>query len=210
MIGPEFLLRNITMNTLAIELIKQLRLETGAGVQDCRKALEQFGEDYGKARQYLYEQGFEKAADRADRPTLQGIVEVYSHGDGRVGVMVEINCETDFSARSPVFRAFAHEIALQVAAAAPRFVSDDEIPAEVLNNEMQKAETRARDAGKPDAIVSRIVAGMLEKFKNQTVLLRQEYIRDDGLIVNQLLNQAIATIRENIVIRRFERWEAGE
>lgn len=198
------------MNNPSIELIKQLRLETGAGVQDCRKALEQFGEDYGKARQYLYEQGFEKAADCANRPALQGIVEVYSHGDGRVGVMVEINCETDFSARSPAFRAFAHEIALQVAAAAPRYVSDDEIPAEVLRNEKQKAETRAREAGKPDAIVYRIVAGMLEKFKNQTVLLRQEYIRDDSRTVNQLLNQAIATIRENIVIRRFERWEVGE
>lgn len=198
------------MNNLPIELIKQLRLETGAGVQDCRKALEQFGEDFGKARQYLYEHGFEKAADHADKPALQGIIEVYSHGDGRVGVIVEINCETDCSARLPAFRAFAHEIALQVAAAAPRYISDDEIPVDVLMDEMHKAETRARDAGKADIIVSRIVAGMLEKFKNQSVLLRQEYIRDDCLTVNQLLNQAIATIRENIVIRRFERWEAGE
>ena len=198
------------MNNPALESIKRLRLETGAGVQDCRKALEQFNGDYGKALVFLCEKGLEKAANRADRLALQGIVEVYSHGNGRVGVMVEINCETDFSARSPVFRSFAHEVALQVAAAAPLYVRDEDIPAQVLREEAQKAEARARQAGKPDEIVSRIVVGMLEKYKNQTVLLRQAYIRDDSLTVDQLLSQATAAIRENIVIRRLVRWEAGE
>ena len=198
------------MNNPALESIKRLRLETGAGVQDCRKALEQFNGDYGKALVFLCEKGLEKAANRADRLALQGIVEVYSHGNGRVGVMVEINCETDFSARSPVFRSFAHEVALQVAAAAPLYVRDEDIPAQVLREEAQKAEARARQAGKPDEIVSRIVVGMLEKYKNQTVLLRQAYIRDDNLTVDQLLSQATAAVRENIVIRRLVRWEAGE
>lgn len=198
------------MNNPAIELIKQLRLETGAGVQDCRKVLEQFNHDYAKALEYLREQGPETTAKHADRPALQGMVEVYTHGNGQVGVMVEVNCETDFSARSPVFRSFAHEIALQVAATAPRYIRDEDIPAEVLRAEAQKAEARARQAGKPEAIVSRIVAGLLEKYKNQAVLLRQAYIRDDSLTVEQLLDQAIATVRENIVIRRIVRWEAGE
>ena len=198
------------MNNPALESIKRLRLETGAGVQDCRKALEQFNGDYGKALDFLCEKGLEKAANRADRLALQGIVEVYSHGNGRVGVMVEINCETDFSARSPVFRSFAHEVALQVAAAAPLYVRDEDIPAQVLREEAQKAEARARQAGKPDEIVSRIVVGMLEKYKNQTVLLRQAYIRDDSLTIDQLLSQATAAVRENIVIRRLVRWEAGE
>jgi elongation factor Ts len=198
------------MNNPALALIKQLRLETGAGVQDCRKALEQFNHDYGEALGFLREKGLEKAANRADRPALQGVVEVYSHGNGRVGVMVEVNCETDFSARSPAFRSFAHELALQVAAAAPRYVRDEDIPAQVLVEEAQKAEARARQEGKPEAIVSRIVIGMLEKYKNQTVLLRQAYIRDDSLTVDQLLNQAIAAVRENITIRRIVRWEAGE
>lgn len=198
------------MNNPAIELIKQLRLETGAGVQVCRKALEQFNDDYGKALEYLREQGLEIAVQRADRPALQGIVEVYSHGNGRVGVLVEVNCETDFSARSPVFRAFAHEIALQVAAAAPLYVRDEDIPVEVLQEEAQKAEARARRDGKPEAILPRIVAGLLDKYKNQTVLLRQVYIRDESQTVNQLLNQAVAAVRENILIRRFVRWETGE
>ncbi len=197
------------MNT-PIELIKQLRVETGAGVQDCRKALEQFEEDYGKALGFLREQGLEKAANRADRPALQGMVEVYTHGNGRVGVLVEVNCETDFAARSPQVRAFAHEIALQVAAAAPRYVRDEEIPAEVLRVEAQKAEARAREEGKPEAILPRIVAGVLEKYKDQVVLLRQVYIRDESLRVSQLLSQTAAAVRENIVIRRVVRWEAGE
>jgi elongation factor Ts len=197
------------MNT-NIELIKQLRTETGAGVQDCRKALEQFDSDYAKALGYLREKGLEKAAQRADRPTLQGLVEVYTHGGGRVGVLVEVNTETDFAARSPALRAFAHEMALQVAAAAPRYVRDEDIPAEVLAEETRKAEARAREEGKPETLVPRIAAGMLEKFKNQNVLLRQVSIRDDSLTVAQMLSHAVVAVRENVVIRRIVRWEVGE
>lgn len=198
------------MNNSTIEIIKQLRLESGAGVQECRKALEQFNGKYGDALEYLRESSLKQTAKCSDRPALQGIVEVYSHGGGRIGVMVEIDCETDFSARLPTLRAFAHEIALQIAATSPLYVRDEDIPPAVLAEEAQKAEARARQAGKPEAIVSRIMAGMLEKYKNQTVLLRQAYIRDDSLTVSQLLGQVIGTMHENIIIRRIVRWEVGE
>ncbi len=195
---------------ISIELIKQLREETGAGIQDCRKALEQANLEYGKALGILREQGMEKAALRVDRPTPQGIIEIYSHGGGQVGVMVEVNSETDFAARSPAFRAFVHEIALQVAAASPLYVRDEDIPAEALEMEAQKAANRARQEGKAEAIVPRIVEGYLKKYKEQTVLLRQPYIRDDKITVEQLLIQTASTVRENIVIRRFVRWELGD
>jgi elongation factor Ts len=194
----------------AVETIKQLRIETGAGVQDCRKALELFNADFEKALEYLRQQELVKIASSSDRPQMQGIVEVYSHGSGRVGVLVEISCETDFAARSPVVRAFAHEVALQVAAAAPVYVREDEIPGEVLHEEARKAETSARQQGKPEAVIPRIVAGVLEKYKDRSVLLRQEYIRDAGRTVSHLLSQAAAQVHENISIRRVVRWEAGE
>ncbi len=196
--------------TLNIEIIKQLREATGAGIQDCRKALEQANDQYGKALGILREQELEKASKRDDRPAWQGVVEIYSHGNGRIGVMVEINTETDFAARSELFRAFAHEIALQIAAAAPLYVQEEDIPAEILEKEAQKAITRAREEGKPEKILPRIVEGYLQKYRNDTVLLRQIYIRNDKMKVADLLSQARAQVRENIVIRRFTRWEMGE
>jgi elongation factor Ts len=193
-----------------IELIKQLREATRAGVQDCRKALERANGDYANALEVLHAQSEEMAAKQADRPALQGFVELYTHANGRVGVMVEVNTETDFAARSPVLREFAHEIALQVAAARPLFVKDEDIPAEVLSEESGKAAIRAREEGKPETIIPRITAGYLKKFIDNTVLLRQVSIRDEKTTVAQLLNQARAGVGENIVIRRFVRWEAGE
>ena len=195
---------------VTIELIKQLRAETGAGVLECREALEQAGEEYGKARGILRQKGLEAVAKKADRPVSQGIVEVYSHGNGRVGVMVEVHTETDYASRSAAFRLFTHEVALQVAASTPRFVREEDIPAEVIESEAQKAAERARDEGKDEAILGRVVAGRLEKFKDEQVLLRQAYIRDETINVQQLLNQAIAGVGENIVIQRFARWELGD
>ncbi len=138
------------------------------------------------------------------------MVELYSHGNGRVGVMVEVNCETDFVARSEPFRNFAHEVALQIAASAPLYIKEEDIPADVLEHERQIAANRAREEGKPEAIISKIVEGYLNKFKDETVLLRQNYIRDEELTIQELLNQTIASTGENIVIRRFDRWELGE
>lgn len=195
---------------ITTDMIKELRAATGAGVLDCRKALTEANGDFQKAVEYLREKGLATAAKRADRRASEGVIELYSHGGGRVGVMVEINCETDFVARSEAFRTLAHEIALQIAAAAPRYIKDEDIPAEVLEQEAEIARKRALEEGKPEAVVERIVQGRLEKFKEEIVLLRQPYIRDENLTIQQLLMQNIAAIGENIVIRRFQRWELGE
>jgi elongation factor Ts len=158
----------------------------------------------------LREKGLAKAAKRADRETTEGVVELYSHGDGRLGVMVEVNCETDFVSRSDDFRDFAHEIALQIASDAPLWVGEEDIPEEVLESERENARAWALEEGKPEMIVERIVEGRLKKYLDETCLLRQVYIRDEELKVQDLLNEHIASIGENIIIRRFKRWELGE
>jgi len=195
---------------ITTEMIKELRAATNAGVLDCRKALTESGGDFDKAVDWLREKGMATAAKRADRAALQGMVELYSHGNGRVGVIVEVNCETDFVARSEQFRTFAHEIALQIAASSPRYVKEDEIPAEVLDHEMEIGKARAREEGKPENILERIAQGRVEKFKDEVVLLRQPYIRDEEITIQKLLAQNIGSIGENIIIRRFQRWELGE
>ncbi len=193
--------------TATLELIKRLREETGAGVMDCRRALENAGGDPGAALQALREKAAAEAARRADRPVSQGRIEVYSHSNGRIGVMVEINCETDFASRSQVFRDLAHELALQIAAASPQYVREEEIPAEVLEAERQKMLARGRAEEKPEGVLERMAAGGLEKFKNTVVLLRQAYIRDETMTVAQLISQTAASTGENVVVRRFARWE---
>lgn len=195
---------------VTIDQIKSLRELTGAGIMDCRKALEQANGDLDKALESLREKGLATAAKRADRAASEGMLELYSHGQGRVGVMVEVNCETDFVARSEVFRTFAHEVALQIAAGSPRYIREEDIPAEELEQERQKARRAALDEGKPEDVVERIIEGQLEKYKDETVLLRQPYIRDEALTINKLLLQNIASIGENIIIRRFTRWELGQ
>jgi len=190
--------------------VKELREATGAGVLDCRKALIETKGDFDKAVVYLREKGLAAAAKRADREARQGVLDLYSHGNGRVGVMVEVNCETDFVARTEEFRRFAHEVALQVAAANPRYVDVTDVPAEALEAERTRARERAREDGKPENVWGRIAEGMLEKFYAETCLLRQVYVRDDKRTVGDLLKEAIATTKENIIIRRFTRWEVGE
>jgi len=195
---------------VSIEQIKELREETGAGIMDCRKALEQADGDFQKALEALREKGLATAAKRADREASEGVVELYSHGNGRVGVMVEVNCETDFVARSEGFRTLAHELALQIAAGAPDYIREEDIPAEVLEHERSLARAAALEEGKPEAVAERIVEGRLAKFMDETVLLRQVYIRDDNLTIPQLMMDKVASIGENIVIRRFARWELGK
>ncbi|MBN1146297.1 MAG: translation elongation factor Ts [Anaerolineales bacterium] len=195
---------------ITTEQIKQLREATGAGIMDCRKALQEADGNLEKAMEFLREKGLDTAAKRADRETLEGMLELYSHGNGRVGVMVEVNCETDFVARSEVFRSFAHEIALQIAAGAPLYVRPEDIPAEVIEAEQRNARKLALEEGKPEKVIDRIVEGKLKKYLDDTCLLRQAYIRDDEITVEQLLLQKIASIGENIVIRRFVRWELGK
>jgi elongation factor Ts len=196
--------------TVSIEQIKELREVSGAGIMDVRKALEETNGDFDKAKEILREKGLATAAKRADRESFEGVVELYSHGDGRVGVMVEVNCETDFVARSENFRTFAHELALQIAAASPRYIREEDIPEEVLEKERERARRLGMDEGKPENVIERIVEGRLAKFKDEICLLRQPYIRDDEMTVEQLLLDHVASIGENIVIRRFVRWELGE
>ena len=195
---------------ITTEMIKELREATGAGILDCRKALTDANGDFDKAVDFLREKGVATAAKRADRTASQGVIELYSHGDGRVGVILELNCETDFVARSEDFRKLAHELALQIAAAAPQYVKEDEIPAEVLEHEAEIARARAKEEGKPEAVFDKIVAGRVEKFKDEVVLMRQAYIRDEELNVEKLVMQTVGSMGENIIVRRFQRWELGE
>jgi elongation factor Ts len=195
---------------ITTEMIKELRAATNAGILDCRKALTEADGDFKKAVDYLREKGVATAAKRADRQASNGTVEMYSHGGGRVGVMVEVNCETDFVARSEAFHQFAHEIALQIAAAAPKYVSDKEIPEAELQHEGEIAKNRALEEKKPEAVAVKIVEGRLNKFKDEVCLLRQVYIRDETVTVEKLLHSIIASTGENVVIRRFQRWELGE
>ena len=190
--------------------IKELREATGVGFLDCRKALEEANGDFEKAVDFLRERGLAKAAKRADREASEGVLDIYDHGNGRVGVMVEVNCETDFVARSDSFRTFAHDVALQIAAASPQWVSENNIPQEVLDHEAEIARNRAREEGKPEKILDTIVDGRLKKFKEEAVLLKQPYIKDEDKTIEQYLHETIAAIGENIVIRRFVRWEVGE
>ena len=195
--------------TVSVEQVKKLRAATGAGILDCRKALEEAGGDCDKAVEILRKKGAAKAAKKAGREAKEGIIDVYSHGGGRIGVMVELNCETDFVARTEEFRHLAHEIALQIAAMSPRYVSEEDVPEEVLEKEREIARERARAQGKPEHVLDRIVEGMINKFLDEVVLLRQTYIRDDSKTIRDLITEAIAKIGENIVVRRFVRWEVG-
>ncbi len=196
--------------TISTEQIKALREQTGVGILDCRKALEDANGDFDIALENLRAKGLAIAAKRADREASEGVVELYSHGEGRVGVMVEVNCETDFVARSKEFRSFAHEVALQIAAAAPIYVRADDVPEEVLELRRGIVREQALEEGKPENIVDRIVDGRMDKYIQEISLLNQEYIRDDNLTIEQLLLDKIAAIGENVIIRRFERWELGE
>ncbi|MHC1782922.1 MAG: translation elongation factor Ts [Anaerolineaceae bacterium] len=191
-------------------MVKQLREATSAGILDCRKALEAADGDYAKAVDFLREKGLATAAKRADRTASEGVVEIYWHGKGRVGVMVEVNCETDFVGRSDAFRNFAHELALQIAAAAPLYVREEDIPSEVIAHEEKIAAAKAKEEGKPDSVLPRIIEGSIKKFKDEKVLLRQAYIRDDSVTIQQMLNDTVVATGENVIIRRFARWELGE
>jgi elongation factor Ts len=195
---------------ISTEDIKKLRESTGAGILDCRKALESAEGDLDKALDFLREKGLAKAAKRASRNASEGVIELYNHGNGRVGVMVEVNVETDFVGRSEAFRELAHELALQIAATSPIYIKEEDIPQEVLDKEAQIATAKAREDGKPEAILPKIVEGTLEKFKNEVVLMRQPYIRNEDITIQQLINEKVMALGESVVVRRFARWALGE
>lgn len=195
---------------ITTEMIKELRASTGAGILECRKALETANGDIKAAMDALREKGLATALKRSSREASEGIVELYTHGDGRVGVMVEVNCETDFVGRSDAFRKLAHEIALQIAATAPLYIKEEDIPAEVIEHEEKIATAKAKEEGKKEAIIPKIVEGSIKKFKDEVVLVNQPYIRDESITITDLINQNIASLGENVIVRRFARYALGE
>lgn len=195
---------------IPIELVKELRAETGAGVLQCREALEVNDGDLEKATIYLREKGLVAAAKKAGREASEGIVEAYGHPGGRVGVLVEVNCETDFVARTDKYQEFVHDIALQVAAMQPLYVTPEDVPAEVLESKKEFYRQQALQEGKPEHIVERIVEGRLNKFYQEACLLEQPFVKDDDILIKELVTRMIADLQENIIIRRFERYELGQ
>jgi elongation factor Ts len=195
---------------ITAQQVKELREATGAGVLDCRKALQSHDGDLEKAAAFLREKGLAAAAKKEGREAKEGIVELYSHGGGRVGVMVEVNCETDFVARTEQFRTFAHDLALHIAASAPKYVDLTDIPAGVVEEKKSAARSQALAEGKPERILDKIVDGKLEKFYQEACLVRQPFVKNEDLTVADLIKQTIAAIGENIIVRRFARWELGE
>jgi elongation factor Ts len=190
-----------------IEKIKQLREETAAGMMDVKRALEESDGDMEGARRVLRERGQAIAAKKSGRETNQGLIEAYIHFNGRVGVLVEVNCETDFVARTPEFKEFARNVALHVASMSPLCVSPEDIPAEALEEERSIAEKQAAGMGKPEEIMRRIVEGRLQKWASEQALLTQPYVKEPEKTVGDLLKETIQKVGENVVVRRFTRYE---
>lgn len=190
--------------------VKDLREKTGAGMMDCKRALVKAGGDEEKAIIILREQGLAAASRRTGRTAAQGVVDAYIHMGGKVGVLVEVNCETDFVARNEEFRSFVKDICLQVAASNPLYLSREEVPESVLEQEKSILRTQALSEGKPEKIVDKIVEGRIEKFFREQCLLEQPFIKDPEVTIQQLLASLIAKIGENIVIRRYARFVMGE
>jgi elongation factor Ts len=195
---------------ITTEMVKDLRSATGAGVLEAKKALEQTNGNFDKAVDVLREKGAARAAKRADRTANEGLIELYAHPGNRVGVMLELNCETDFVARNEQFQELAHNLALHIAAAAPRYLTAGEVPAEELEREMSVLRAQALAEGKPEAVVERIVSGRVQKFYEEMCLLEQPYVKDEKIKIKELLNEAVSTTGENILVRRFARYELGE
>jgi elongation factor Ts len=197
--------------TITMDQVKELRQRTGAGVLETKNALVETDGDIDKAIELLRERGLAKAAKKATREASDGRVVSYIHGEpGRIGVLLEINCETDFVARTDKFAAFAHEVAMQIAATNPGWVHDDDVPEAVLEREKEIARLQLEDENKPPEIVERIVEGKIGKWLDEVVLMRQPYMRDNDVTIADLVTQKIAEIGENIRIRRFSRYELGE
>lgn len=190
--------------------VKELRERTGAGMLDCKKALDETNNDIEKAIALLREKGLAAAANKAGRIATEGVVESYIHAGGRIGVIVEVNCETDFVAKTDQFREFARDVAMQIAAANPKYVRREEVPADELEKEREILKAQALNEGKPEKIVEKMVEGRISKYYEEYCLLEQSFIKDPDKTISTLLNEKISTIGENISIRRFVRYELGE
>lgn len=199
-----------TMTAISTELIKQLREKTGAGMMDCKRALEETGGDMEKAIEYLRKKGAATAAKRADKAANQGVVEAYIHAGGRIGAMVELNCETDFVAKTPEFKQLAHDIAMQIAAMNPQYISRDQVDRTVIEKEIEIYKSQAVNEGKPAQIAEKIAQGRLEKYFQEVCLMEQSFIKDSGKTIKDLLDEQTGKVGEKIVIRRMKRFQLGE
>lgn len=191
-------------------LVKELRERTGAGMMDCKKALNETDGDLDKAVDLLREKGLAAAAKKAGRVAAEGLVEAYIHGAGRIGVLLEINCETDFVAKTDGFKDLARDVAMQIAATNPLYVSREEVPTEQIAHEQEIFRVQALNEGKPEKIVEKMVVGRIEKYYKEVCLLEQPFIKDADKSVKDLITESIAKIGENISVRRFARFQLGE
>lgn len=198
------------MVKITASMVKELRERTGSGMMACKKALTESDGNMDKAIDFLREKGLAAAAKKAGRVAAEGIVESYIHGGGRIGVLVEVNCETDFVAKTDGFRALVKDIAMHIAATNPTYLNRDEVPASVLEHEKTVLTEQARNEGKPEKIIEKMVVGRIEKYYKEVCLMDQEFIKDGDKTIAELITESIAKIGENISIRRFARFQLGE
>ncbi len=198
------------MTQITAAMVKELRERTNAGMMDCKKALQECGGDMQKAVDFLRQKGLAVAAKRAGRTTSEGVVQCYIHAGNKLGVMVEVNCETDFVAKTDQFIQFARDVAMHIAATNPVCIKREEAPQEVVEKEKEIYRQQALDAGKPEKIIDKIVEGRIDKFMREICLLEQPFVKDPDLTIQDLLNELIAKMGENISIRRFTRYQVGE
>jgi elongation factor Ts len=194
-------------------MVKELRQATSAGVLDCRKALESCNGDLEEATAYLREKGLATVAKKSSREASEGIIEAYAHSDMdgcRLGVLLELNCETDFVAKTDDFKTLAHDLALHIAFASPRYLTREDVPEEAIESAKADYRAQALEEGKPEKIIDRIIEGRLEKFYQESCIMEQPFIKDEDKTIEDLINDAIAKLGENIVLRRFERYQVGE
>ena len=195
---------------ISAQQVKELRESTGAGMMDCKKALVETNGDMSKAVDYLREKGLAAAAKKSGRVAAEGLVESYIHGAGKIGVMIEVNCETDFVAKTPEFHSFVRDLAMQIAAANPQYLNREEVPAAVVEHEREILRAQALNEGKPEKIVDKMVEGRVDKYYKENCLMEQTFIKDPEKSVTDIVNAQISKIGENIVVRRFVRYQMGE
>ncbi len=195
---------------ISAKMVKELRLKTGIGIMDCKRALQETNGDFDKAIGLLRQRGISASRKRSSKGASDGQIAAYVHGDGKIGVLVEVNCETDFVARTDSFRTFVREIAMQIAASNPLYIKKEDIPEEVTERERSISRAQSLEQGKPEKVIDRIVEGKLKKFFQDVCLMEQIYIRDEKKTIQDLLNELIASLGENIYIYRFCRYQLGE
>jgi len=197
------------MATISSDTVRELREKTGVGIMDCKRALADSGGDIEKAIDLLRQKGLSSAAKKASRETKEGVISSYIHGAGKIGVLVEVNCETDFVARNSEFQELVKDISMQIAASNPSYVRREDVPADVLEKERSIYKIQARESGKPEHVLDKIVEGKVEKFYVDTCLLEQSFIKDPSVTINEMIQQKIAKIGENISVKRFTRYQLG-